>query len=50
MGRATERDIERVGLTRAVVGDGVEVYVDANGGYHRKQAIRMGRQLVEVSA
>jgi L-alanine-DL-glutamate epimerase-like enolase superfamily enzyme len=46
-GGKAERDIERVRLTRAVVGDGVEVYVDANGGYHRKQAIRIGRQLVD---
>ena len=30
-----------------MVGDAVEVYVDANGGYSRKQAIRIGRELVD---
>ena len=42
-GRRVERDLERVALARRVVGDGVELYVDANGGYTRKQAVRMGR-------
>jgi L-alanine-DL-glutamate epimerase-like enolase superfamily enzyme len=40
-GAAAERDLHRVALARDVVGDGVELYVDANGGYTRKQAIRM---------
>ena len=35
----------RVALARQVVGDDVELYVDANGGYSRKQAVRMGRPL-----
>jgi L-alanine-DL-glutamate epimerase-like enolase superfamily enzyme len=43
-GRALERDLHRVALTRKVVGDSVEVFVDANGGYSRKQAVRMGRR------
>ncbi len=30
-----------------MVGDDVEVYVDANGGYTRKQAIRVGREMVD---
>jgi L-alanine-DL-glutamate epimerase-like enolase superfamily enzyme len=42
-GSHTDRDLHRVGLTRATVGDGVEVYVDANGAYTRKQAVRLGR-------
>ena len=46
-GTALERDLERVGFTRKVVGDGVDVFVDANGGYSRKQAVRMGRRLTE---
>jgi len=37
------RDLARVALTRRVVGNEVELYVDANGGYTRKQAVRMGR-------
>jgi L-alanine-DL-glutamate epimerase-like enolase superfamily enzyme len=46
-GTAPERDLERVAFTRKVVGDGVDVLVDANGGYSRKQAVRMGRRLTE---
>ena len=34
-------------LAREVVGDDVELYVDANGGYTRKQAVRMGRRFYE---
>jgi L-alanine-DL-glutamate epimerase-like enolase superfamily enzyme len=43
-GTNPERDLARVKLTRSVVGDAVEIYVDANGGYTRKQAVRMGRE------
>ncbi len=43
-GTEPDRDVARVALTRRVVGDKVEVFVDANGGYTRKQAVRMGRQ------
>ena len=46
-GQAWERDLHRVKLTRRVVGDDVEVYVDANGGYTRKQAVRMGRRMAD---
>jgi L-alanine-DL-glutamate epimerase-like enolase superfamily enzyme len=42
-GRRPERDVERVRLARRVVGDGVELFVDANGAYSRKQAVRLGR-------
>jgi L-alanine-DL-glutamate epimerase-like enolase superfamily enzyme len=35
------RDLDRMRQARAVVGDGVELFVDANGGYGRKQAIRV---------
>ncbi|MGH9076133.1 MAG: enolase C-terminal domain-like protein [Acidimicrobiales bacterium] len=44
-GSDPDRDLARVALARSVVGDGVELYVDANGGYTRKQAVRMGRKL-----
>jgi L-alanine-DL-glutamate epimerase-like enolase superfamily enzyme len=43
------RDRHRVELSRRVIGDDVELFVDANGGYSRKQAIRMGRVLAEDS-
>ena len=46
-GADTRRDLARVALTRQVVGDDVELYVDANGGYTRKQAVRMGRAFHE---
>jgi L-alanine-DL-glutamate epimerase-like enolase superfamily enzyme len=35
------RDLARMRQAREIVGDGVELYVDANGGYGRKQAIRV---------
>lgn len=41
-GAAPERDLARVRLTRQVVGDEVEVFVDANGGYGPGQARRLG--------
>jgi L-alanine-DL-glutamate epimerase-like enolase superfamily enzyme len=48
-GQNPSRDLCRVELTRAEVGDDVEVYVDANGAYTRKQAIRVGREMVDRS-
>lgn len=44
-GRAERRDRERVAAGRASVGDAAELYVDANGAYTRKQAIRLARFL-----
>ncbi len=35
------RDLERMRQARAVIGDNTELFVDANGGYTRKQAIRV---------
>ncbi len=43
-GTVPDRDLARVALTRRVIGD-AELYVDANGGYGVKQAIRLGRVL-----
>jgi L-alanine-DL-glutamate epimerase-like enolase superfamily enzyme len=40
-----KRDLHRVALAREVVGDAVELYVDANGAYTRKQAVRMGQRM-----
>lgn len=39
VGRAPESDPDRVALARDAVGDGVELFVDANGAYSRKQAL-----------
>jgi L-alanine-DL-glutamate epimerase-like enolase superfamily enzyme len=41
-GSAPDRDLARVALARQLIGDDVELYVDANGGYGVKQAIRLG--------
>jgi L-alanine-DL-glutamate epimerase-like enolase superfamily enzyme len=40
-GTAVPRDLARIAQTREVVGPDVELYVDANGGYGRKQAVRV---------
>jgi L-alanine-DL-glutamate epimerase-like enolase superfamily enzyme len=41
-GASWRRDIERVEKVRRALGDGVEVFVDANGAYDRTQARRIG--------
>jgi L-alanine-DL-glutamate epimerase-like enolase superfamily enzyme len=40
-GTAEARDLDRMRQARETVGGEVELYVDANGGYGRKQAIRV---------
>ncbi|MGH7612028.1 MAG: enolase C-terminal domain-like protein [Candidatus Dormibacteria bacterium] len=40
-GTREARDLERTQLARKAVGDRVELYVDANGGYSAKQALRL---------
>lgn len=42
-GSAPERDLARARRAREVVGDAVELFVDANGGYGPGQARRLGR-------
>jgi L-alanine-DL-glutamate epimerase-like enolase superfamily enzyme len=44
-GTRPDRDRHRISAARRSVGDGAELYVDANGGYGRKQAVRMARHL-----
>jgi L-alanine-DL-glutamate epimerase-like enolase superfamily enzyme len=39
VGREPEKDPERVAAAREAIGDGVELFVDANGAYTRKQAL-----------
>ncbi|MEV6112750.1 enolase C-terminal domain-like protein [Streptomyces sp. NPDC052109] len=46
-GSRESRDLERVVRARASVGDGVELYVDANGGYSGGQAVRVGDALAD---
>jgi L-alanine-DL-glutamate epimerase-like enolase superfamily enzyme len=40
-GTRVDRDLARMGQTRRLVGDDVRLFVDANGGYTAKQAIRL---------
>ncbi|MFE9411335.1 enolase C-terminal domain-like protein [Streptomyces sp. NPDC006704] len=44
-GSAGHRDRERIAKARAAIGDATELYVDANGAYTVKQAVRMARFL-----
>ncbi|MBK3572536.1 mandelate racemase [Streptomyces sp. MBT65] len=46
-GRAERRDRERIARARRSIGDATEFYVDANGAYGRKQAVRMAHHLDE---
>lgn len=48
-GSNPSRDLARVGLARQTIGDDKELYVDANGGYTAKQAIRLARHMVDVA-
>ena len=47
-GREVARDLARVRSARQVIGPEAELYVDANGAYTRKQAVRVGRALAEL--
>lgn len=40
-GTRLDRDLARMRQARETIGDGVELFVDANGGYTRKEAVRM---------
>jgi L-alanine-DL-glutamate epimerase-like enolase superfamily enzyme len=40
-GRRVDRDVARIRQAREVIGAGTELYVDANGGYDAKQAVRV---------
>jgi L-alanine-DL-glutamate epimerase-like enolase superfamily enzyme len=46
-GTAQARDLARIAFARKVIGPEAELYVDANGGYGRKQAVRMARAMAE---
>jgi L-alanine-DL-glutamate epimerase-like enolase superfamily enzyme len=47
-GSCEERDLERVAALRRFAGPSVALMVDANGGYQRGQASRIGAQLDEL--
>jgi L-alanine-DL-glutamate epimerase-like enolase superfamily enzyme len=44
VGRDAKADIHRVGVARKAIGANVELFVDANGGYSRKQALAMAER------
>jgi L-alanine-DL-glutamate epimerase-like enolase superfamily enzyme len=46
-GTAQARDLARIAFARRVIGPETELYVDANGGYGRKQAVRLARAMAE---
>lgn len=43
------RDVARLRQARDIIGDDVELFADANGGYTRKQAIRIAREAADVN-
>jgi L-alanine-DL-glutamate epimerase-like enolase superfamily enzyme len=48
VGREPERDAHRVRVARGAIGDGVELMVDANGAYARKQALLWARRFADA--
>ncbi|CQD15226.1 mandelate racemase/muconate lactonizing enzyme [Mycobacterium europaeum] len=46
-GSDERRDLDRIALSRRVIGPDVELYVDANGAYRRKQAIRVAHAMAD---
>ena len=49
VGREPQRDVERVAAAREAIGDAVELFVDANGAYTRKEALAKAEQFREVN-
>ncbi len=42
------RDLDRMRQARAIIDEKTELFVDANGGYTRKQAVRVARRFAEL--
>ena len=47
IGRESERDRARLDAARAAIGDGVELFVDANGAFDREQALAWAQRLAD---
>lgn len=47
IGRQPDRDLGRVRVAREAIGSEAELFVDANGGYSRKQALAQARAFTE---
>jgi L-alanine-DL-glutamate epimerase-like enolase superfamily enzyme len=48
IGECPDADLERVSQARRAIGADVELYVDANGAYHAKQALRFAEQFATL--
>ncbi|OBH10890.1 enolase C-terminal domain-like protein [Mycobacterium sp. E1747] len=46
-GSDERRDLERIALSRSVIGPDAQLYVDANGAYRRKQAVRVAHAMAD---
>jgi L-alanine-DL-glutamate epimerase-like enolase superfamily enzyme len=49
IGRQPEQDVSRAASVRKAVGDSVNLFVDANGAYSRKQALRKAQEFAELN-
>lgn len=49
IGRDHAADVRRVGLARAAIGPKTELFVDANGAYSRKEALRQAQKFAELN-
>ncbi|ATO17705.1 mandelate racemase [Micromonospora sp. WMMA2032] len=47
-GTAVERDLDRMRQARRTIGDDAELFVDANGAYQRKQAVRVAHAAADL--
>jgi L-alanine-DL-glutamate epimerase-like enolase superfamily enzyme len=49
VGRDAAADVRRVGIARAAIGRNTELFVDANGGYSRKQALEQAEKFADMN-
>ena len=49
IGRDAAADVRRVGIARAAIGPNAELFVDANGGYSRKQALEQAEKFADMN-
>jgi L-alanine-DL-glutamate epimerase-like enolase superfamily enzyme len=49
IGREPDKDIERIKAARDAIGNGVELFVDANGAYNTKQALAKSEQFTKYN-
>ena len=47
-GKREDRDLDRIAAARATIGPAAELFVDANGAYTRKQAVRVLRRAADA--